>query len=41
MWDNLDYSELNELLQDCQETQDIKTYKRVKEEINKRIAQYE
>lgn len=41
MWDNLDYSELNEILQDSIEMQDIKTYKRVKEEINKRIASYE
>jgi hypothetical protein len=41
MWDNLDYSELNELLRDAIEAQDITLYNRVKAELSKRTAQYE
>lgn len=41
MWDNLDYSELNKLLQDAVEEQDFQTFCKIKEEIDKRIASYE
>lgn len=41
MFDNLDYSELNELLRDAIEAQDITLYNRIKTELSKRIAQYE
>lgn len=41
MFDELDYKELMILLQDAKEMQNKRLYKRIEEEINKRIKDYE
>ena len=41
MFDELDYNELMILLQDAKEMQNKRLYKRIQDEINKRIKDYE
>ena len=41
MFDELDYNELMILLQDAKEMQNKRLYKRIQDEINKRVRDYE
>ena len=41
MFDELDYNELMILFQDAKEMQNKRLYKRIQDEINKRIKDYE